>query len=200
MGIELLTPYTKVELATQKTGNRRQIGLFVGKFAPIHVAHLIIANQVRCELNLERVLFMPEYDDENGTILSLLARGLQGQTGFGIDLARLNNTSQTLLETMQELVANHPDTDFYFIAGSDMIGNLSQLENAAELAKIVQLVGVQRPKFRTGTSLPILWIDVPQMDVSSQNLRHMMQKGIEPKFLIPDPVLAFIKERGLYGL
>lgn len=200
MGIELLTPYTKVELAAQETGNRRQIGLFFGKFAPVHVAHLIIADRVRCELNLERVLFMPEHDDENGTILSLLARALQGNAGFGIDLTRLNKTSRTLFETLQELVANYPDTDFYFIAGSDVIGNLSQLENAAEIAKMVQLVGVQRPKFRTGTSLPILWIDVPQMDISSKNLRKMMQKGIEPKFLIPDAALEFIKERGLYGL
>lgn len=45
MGIELLTPYTKVELEPQKTGSRRQIGLFVGKFAPIHLAHLVIATR-----------------------------------------------------------------------------------------------------------------------------------------------------------
>ena len=98
------------------------------------------------------------------------------------------------------MIANNPETDFYLIAGSDEIGRLSQLENASELAQLVQLVGVQRPKFRTGTSLPILWVDVPQMDISSKNLRDMMRHGIEPKFLIPDAVLDVIKERGLYGL
>ncbi|GFH43379.1 putative nicotinate-nucleotide adenylyltransferase [Lactococcus hodotermopsidis] len=198
MGIELLTPYTKVELEPLKSGNRRQIGLFVGKFAPIHVAHLVIADQVRRELNLERVLFMPEYDDENATIVSMLVRALQGNSGFGIETTRLNS-AQPLSETLRTLSENNPDTDFYFIAGSDVIGGLSQLENAGELTKLVQLVGVQRPRFRTGTSLPIIWIDVPQMDVSSKNLRKMLQTGIEPKFLIPDVVLEFIKERGLYG-
>ena len=200
MGIELLTPYTKVELEPQKTGERRQIGLFVGKFAPIHLAHLVIADQVWRELNLERVLFMPEYDDENGTIISLLVRGLQGHPGFGIDMARLNRTRQPLIETLKTLIANNPETDFYLIAGSDEIGRLSQLDNASELAQLVQLVGVQRPKFRTGTSLPILWVDVPQMDISSKSLRNMMRHGIEPKFLMPDAVLDMIKERGLYGL
>ena len=125
MGIELLTPYTKVELDMQKTESRRQIGLFLGKFAPIHVAHLVIADQVRRELNLERVLFMPEYDDEAGTIISLLSRALKGNAGFGIDMSRLNNTSQTLVDTLQTLILAHTDTDFYFIAGSDMIASLS---------------------------------------------------------------------------
>ncbi|GFH40433.1 nicotinate-nucleotide adenylyltransferase [Pseudolactococcus insecticola] len=199
MGIELLTPYTKVELEIQKTRNRRQIGLFSGRFAPIHMAHLAIADQVAKELNLERVLFMPEFDDEEGTIVEMLARALHGQTGFGIETARLNSP-ETLFETLQTLVKSNPETDFYFIAGSDVIGGLSALENAAELVKLVQLVGVQRPRFRTGTSLPILWIDVPQMDLSSKALRDMMRRGNEPKFLVPDAVLDFIKERGLYGL
>lgn len=200
MGIELLTPYTKVELDTQKTEKRRQIGLFLGKFAPIHVAHLVITDQVRRELNLERVLFMPEYDDEAGTIISLLSRALKGNAGLGIDTARLNNTSQTLVETLQALTLAHKDTDFYFIAGSDMIASLSQHKDALAVADLVQLVGVQRPGFRTGTSLPILWVDVPQMAISSTGLRDMMHQGIEPKFLIPDDTLDFIKERGLYGL
>jgi nicotinate-nucleotide adenylyltransferase len=200
MGIELLTPYTKIELEPQQVGNRRQVGLFVGKFAPIHLAHLVIADQVLRELHLERILFMPEYDDDQGTIVSLLASGLQGHPAFGIDTTRLSQTSQPLIETIQTLLGNHPDTDFYLILGSDTIGGLSQLEDATTLAQLVQLVGVQRPRFRTGTSLPILWVDVPQMDISSKNLRAMMQQGIVPKFLIPDPVLDLIRERGLYGL
>lgn len=200
MGIELLTPYTKVELDTTQTKKRRQIGLFLGKFAPIHVAHLVIADQVRRELNLERILFMPEFDDKNGTIIGMLSRALKGHDGFGINMSRLNNHSQTLIETIQALTENHEDTDFYFIIGSDMIGYLSQHEDAQALAALVQLVGVQRPGFRTGTSLPILWVDVPQIAISSTGLRELMQQGVTPQFLIPDAVLEFIKERSLYGL
>ena len=200
MGIELLTPYTKVELDSQQTKKRKQIGLFLGKFAPIHVAHLVIADQVRRELNLERVLFMPEFDDKKGTIISLLSRALKGYDGFGIDRSRLNNRAQTLIETMRELTENHQDTDFYFIMGSDMVGYLSQHEDAVALAELVQLVGVQRPGFRTGTSLPILWVDVPQIAISSTGLREMMQQGITPQFLIPEAALEFIRERRLYGL
>jgi nicotinate-nucleotide adenylyltransferase len=121
-------PIRKLNLNLQKTGERRQIGLFVGKFAPIHLAHLVIADQVWRELNLERILFMPEYDDENGTIISLLVRALQGHPGFGIDMARLNRARQPLIDTLKTLIANNPETDFYLIAGSDEIGRLSQLE------------------------------------------------------------------------
>ena len=81
-----------------------------------------------------------------------------------------------------------------------MVGYLSQHEDAVALAELVQLVGVQRPGFRTGTSLPILWVDVPQIAISSTGLREMMHQGNTPQFLIPDAVLEFIKERSLYGL
>lgn len=200
MGIELLTPYTKVELEPEKTGSRRQIGLFVGKFAPIHLAHLVIADQVKREIRLDRVLFLPEYDDEKGTIMSLLVEALKGNSDFGIDTTLLNRQSEHLVKCIKNLTDQYPETDFYFIAGSDVIGQLSDLPNVSQLVELVQLVGVQRPKFRTGTSLPILWVDVPQMDISSKALRAMMRQGQTPKFLIPDAVLEAIKKRGLYGL
>ena len=62
MALELLTPFTKVELEEEKvTSNRKQIGLLGGNFNPVHNAHLTIADQVRQQLGLDEVLLMPEY-------------------------------------------------------------------------------------------------------------------------------------------
>lgn len=62
MAIELLTPFTKVELEVkEKDKNRKQIGILGGNFNPIHNAHLIVADQVRQQLGLDKVFLMPEY-------------------------------------------------------------------------------------------------------------------------------------------
>ena len=59
--LELLTPFTKVELRKAKDKNRKQIGI-LGNFNPVHNAHLVVADQVRQQLCLDKVLLMPEYE------------------------------------------------------------------------------------------------------------------------------------------
>lgn len=62
MAIELLTPFTKVELEVEKKEtNRKQVGILGGNFNPVHNAHLIVADQVRQQLQLDEVLLMPEF-------------------------------------------------------------------------------------------------------------------------------------------
>ena len=62
MAIELLTPFTKVELEPEiKEKKRKQVGILGGNFNPVHNAHLIVADQVRQQLGLDQVLLMPEY-------------------------------------------------------------------------------------------------------------------------------------------
>jgi len=63
MAIELLTPFTKVELEPEvKDKKRKQIGILGGNFNPVHNAHLVVADQVRQQLGLDQVLLMPEYE------------------------------------------------------------------------------------------------------------------------------------------
>ena len=47
---------------------------------------------------------------------------------------------------------------------------------------MVQFVGVQRPKYKAGTSYPVIWVDVPLMDISSSMIRHHFENGCRPKF------------------
>ncbi|MFX3797714.1 nicotinate-nucleotide adenylyltransferase, partial [Streptococcus suis] len=62
MAIELLTPFTKVELDFEnKETNRKQVGILGGNFNPVHNAHWIVADQVRQHLKLDQVLLMPEF-------------------------------------------------------------------------------------------------------------------------------------------
>ena len=57
---------------------------------------------------------------------------------------------------------------------------------------------VQRPKYKAGTSYPVIWVDVPLMDISSSAVRAYIKKDRTPNFMVPQSVLAYIKKAGLY--
>ncbi|WP_161979238.1 nicotinate-nucleotide adenylyltransferase [Streptococcus sp. S784/96/1] len=209
MAIELLTPFTKVELETEvKDKNRKQVGILGGNFNPVHNAHLIVADQVRQQLGLDAVYLMPEYEpphvDKKETIdekhrLNMLLLAINGMEGLDIETVEIERKGKSYTyDTMKQLTEANPDTDYYFIIGADMVEYLPKWHRIDELVELVQFVGVQRPKYKVGTSYPVIWVDVPLMDISSSNIRDFIQKGRTPNFMTPAPVLDYIKKAGLY--
>ena len=209
MAIELLTPFTKVELEPEiKNKKRKQGGILGGTFKPVHTAHLVVADQVRQQLGLDKVLLMPEYlpphVDAKGTIaehhrLKMLELAIEGIEGLEIETIELERKGISYTyDTMLLLNERDPDTDYYFIIGADMVDYLPKWHRIDELVEIVQFVGVQRPRYKAGTSYPVIWVDVPLMDISSSMVRDFVAKGRTPNFMLPKPVLDYIKKEGLY--
>ncbi|MGF0046851.1 nicotinate-nucleotide adenylyltransferase [Streptococcus hyointestinalis] len=209
MALELLTPFTKVELEEEKvTSNRKQIGLLGGNFNPVHNAHLTIADQVRQQLGLDEVLLMPEYQpphvDKKTTIsekhrLRMLELAVRDIEGLGIETIELERKGISYTyDTMKLLTEKNPDVDYYFIIGADMVAYLPKWHRISELIQMVQFVGVQRPKYKAGTSYPVIWVDVPLLDISSSLIRRQLEEGKKPNFLLPKAVLDYIEKEGLY--
>lgn len=209
MTIELLTPFTKVELEPEiKNPNRKQVGILGGNFNPVHNAHLVVADQVRQQLNLDEVLLMPEFTpphvDKKETIdelhrLNMLKMAIAGVDGLGLETIELERRGISYTyDTMKLLTEKNPDTDYYFIIGADMVDYLPKWYKIDELVDMIQFVGVQRPRYKAGTSYPIIWVDVPLMDISSSMVRDFIAKGRVPNYLLPHEVLDYIEENGLY--
>ncbi|MDB6209170.1 nicotinate-nucleotide adenylyltransferase [Streptococcus oralis] len=209
MAIELLTPFTKVELEPEiKEKKRKQVGILGGNFNPVHHAHLVVADQVRQQLGLDQVLLMPEYQpphvDKKKTIpehhrLKMLELAIEGIEGLAIETIELERKGISYsYDTMKILTEQHPDTDYYFIIGADMVDYLPKWYRIDELVDMVQFVGVQRPRYKAGTSYPVIWVDVPLMDISSSMVRDFLAQGRKPNFLLPQPVLDYIEKEGLY--
>ena len=209
MALELLTPFTKVELEEErKDKNRKQIGILGGNFNPVHNAHLLVADQVRQQLGLDEVLLMPEYKpphvDKKATIdekhrLKMLELAIKGIEGLAIETIELKRKGVSYTyDTMKDLIEQNPDVDYYFIIGADMVDYLPKWHKIDELIQMVQFVGVQRPKYKAGTSYPVILVVVPLMDISSSMIRDFIRKNRKPNFLLPKLVLDYIEKEGLY--
>ena len=209
MAIELLTPFTKVELEPEiKDKKRKQVGILGGNFNPVHNAHLVVADQVSQQLGLDKVLLMPEYEpphvDKKETIdeghrLKMLELAIDGIEGLEIETIELERKGISYTyDTMKLLNERDPDTYYYFIIGADMVDYLPKWYRIDELVEMVQFVGVQRPRYKAGTSYPVIWVDVPLMDISSSMVREFIAQGRTPNYMLPKPVLDYIKKEGLY--
>ncbi|MCZ8465439.1 nicotinate-nucleotide adenylyltransferase [Streptococcus uberis] len=209
MAIELLTPFTKVELEIkEKDKNRKQIGILGGNFNPIHNAHLIVADQVRQQLGLDKVFLMPEYlpphVDTKSTIdekhrLEMVKLAIDSVEGLDVETLELERKGVSYTyDTMKLLIEKNPEVDYYFIIGADMVDYLPKWHKIDELVKMVQFVGVQRPKYKAGTSYPLIWVDVPLMDISSSMIRQFIKSNRQPNYLLPKAVLEYINKEGLY--
>lgn len=201
---------TEVEpiIQVQTTQSRKQVGILGGNFNPVHNQHLLIADQVGTALNLEKVYLMPEYlpphVDEKDTIeaehrLNMLKLAIADNPLFDIEQAELQRKGKSYTyDTMKALIAQNPDTDYYFIIGGDMVEYLPKWYKIDELVEMVQFVGVKRPGYTIDTPYPIIWLDAPMMDLSSSLIRKKIAQGCSIRYLVPEAVRNYILEKGLY--
>lgn len=199
---------TIVKEEIQLFQKRKQVGLLGGNFNPVHVAHLAMAEQVYQQLGLDKVCFMPTYfpphKDEKQTIdsthrLAMLELALADNKHFEVEPIELIRKGKSYTyETMKALTQNNPDTDYYFIVGGDMVNYLPTWYKIDELLQMTRFVGTRRPHYGIETPYPIIWIDTPQMDVSSSLIREKISNNCSVRYLVPDSVINYIYEKGLY--
>ncbi|MDN6711484.1 MAG: nicotinate-nucleotide adenylyltransferase, partial [Tetragenococcus halophilus] len=131
--------------------------------------------------------------------LKMLELAIADNPLLDIEKSEINRQGKSYTyETMKILTEKYPDTDFYFILGGDMVEYLPKWYKVDELMQLVQFVGVKRPNYPTETSYPIIWIDVPDMNISSTDLRKKIAQGCSVNYLLPENVLHYIQEKGLY--
>lgn len=206
----LTQPVISVAMREQILGldRKKQVGIFGGTFNPVHNGHLIMAEQVGTQLGLEKVFFMPDnkppHRDPKRAIeakdrVEMLKRAIAGNPLFALELIEIRRGGVSYsYETMLALKKLHPDTDYYFIIGADMVNYLPKWSRIDELVKLVTFVGVKRPGYTPSSQYPVLWVDAPGIDISSTDIRHRVQTGQSLRYLVPDPVIDYIQQEELY--
>lgn len=185
----------------------KNIGILGGTFDPPHIGHLIIAEEVREQLSLEEIWFIPSYEPphkENAYSsvwhrLNMLDLSLESNPYFSINPVETKRQEASYtVDTMEELTKQHPDTHFYFIIGADMVEYLPHWKDINRILKLVTFVGVKRPNYELQTSYPVKEIEVPMLNISSTMLRSKTKEHKSIKYFLAEEVRRYIKEHNLY--
>lgn len=187
---------------------RKQVGILGGTFNPVHLAHLVMADQAGKNLGLDEVYLMPSYQpphvDEKKTIdashrLKMLELAIADNPFLKIETIELIRKGKSYTyDTMKALTQNNPETDYYFIIGGDMVEYLPKWHKIDELVTMVNFVGIQRTGYTTESPYPVIWVDIPEIDISSTKIRQKIQQGCSVRYLVPDKVIDYIQKEGLY--
>ena len=189
----------------------RRVGLFGGTFDPPHVGHLVTAVNVRHALDLDVVVLMvanvPWQKEGSRSItpaadrLAMVEAAVADVPGLEagrleIDLGGPSFTADTLVA----LAEREPGVELWTIVGDDAAAGLATWERHEEVVSRSNMVVVDRPGEAVELPGDVAWIhvEVPRLEVSSTDLRARFVDGRPLDYLVTDPVLHVIAERGLY--
>ena len=190
-----------------------RLGILGGTFNPIHIAHLLIAEQVGEACGLEKVLFVPArippHKDspdmapaEDRYRMTVLAT--ESNPRFEVSRIELDRSGRSFTkDTLQELLETYPDTELFYIIGSDAAAELSTWREPDLVLKLARLLVVKRPGYdltrleeRCGKNAET--VSVSELNVSSTEVRERIKKGLSIKQLVPEKVEQYIREKRLY--
>lgn len=190
----------------------KRIGILGGTFDPPHVGHVVAAAAALWELDLDQVLLMTANIpwQKVGTrsvtsapdrlaMVTLLAEGMANVQVSTLELDRGGDSYTS--DTVEELRALDPGAQVFVIVGSDVAAQLGTWKKTAALKANATIVVYDRPG-SAGASPPEGWsfrrIDVPQLAVSSTDIRLRRGEGRPIDGLVPPAVLRYITDRRLY--
>lgn len=190
----------------------QRIGLFGGTFDPPHVGHLVTAVNVRFALGLDLVLLMVANEpwQKVGTRpispaldrLAMVQAAVEGVEGLVAGRAEIDHGGPSYTaDTLALLQQEYPGATLFTIMGDDAASGFETWERHAEVARRSELVVVDRPGGAAVLPTGYHWhvVEVPRLEVSSSDLRERAASGRPLDFLVTEPVLQVIRDRGLYA-
>jgi nicotinate-nucleotide adenylyltransferase len=189
-----------------------RVGIFGGTFDPPHVGHVVAAVGARHDLRLDRVLVIPAgvpwQKAETRSIsapadrLAMVEATFGGVEGLEVSTVELDRAGESYTaDTLEQLAAAEPGAAWFLLVGSDIAPSLDTWKRPDDLRRLATVVIYERPGWR-GCTPPSGWawepVTVPQMEVSSTEIRARVRDGRPIDGLVTREVAALIDARGLY--
>jgi nicotinate-nucleotide adenylyltransferase len=189
---------------------RSRVAIFGGTFDPIHNAHLTVAQEALVQFGLSSVLFVVASNPPHksgATHASFQDRfrmvelACEGHAGFVPSRIEEHEEVSYTIHTIEKVKALWgPESLVYFLIGADAFAEITSWHRWSDVVREVPFIVVTRPghHYQSPPGATVYRLDTLAMPVSSSEIRAALAAGKEPPEL-PPPVMAYIRERGLYG-
>lgn len=187
-----------------------EVGLYFGSFNPIHIGHLIIANHILNEGNIEKLWFvvsplnpfksqdslMNEYER-----FHLLQKAIEGDYRLkALDIEFSLPRPSYTVHTLTYLKEKYQHHSFSIIMGSDSFQNLDKWKNPELIIDNHRIIVYKRPGFEVNNKLnaKVTIMDAPLLEISSTHIRELVKSGKSIKYLVPLGVEEEILASGFF--
>jgi nicotinate-nucleotide adenylyltransferase len=194
----------------------RRIGVMGGTFDPIHLGHLVAAEEARWQFGLDRVVFVPAgrpwqkpvgvTPPEDRYQMAVLATA--SNPAFTVSRLEIDHPGPTYtVDTLRRLRTEQADgTRLYFIIGADAILQLLTWKEPDQVLAQAEFIAATRPGFdldRLVSQVPgaadrIHRMEIPALAISASDIRARVARGAPIHYLVPDGVARYIHKHALY--
>jgi len=197
------------------------IGVLGGTFDPIHNGHILIAEEIRAQLKVDEVIFVPagqprlRLSDPVATAedrVQMVRLAIAGTLYFSISTIEVERAGPSYtVDTISELRGQLSTGDeLFFILGWDSLAEIPHWKEPQRMIEMCRLVAVPRPGYTppdiealetavSGLSQNVVLMDRPLIDISATDIRERVEQGFAISHLVPEPVDRYIREHGLYA-
>jgi len=184
-----------------------------GTFDPIHIGHLVCAEEARWQFGLDEVVFVPAGQPwqkrqvtpaEDRYLLTVLATA--SNPHFSVSRLEIDRRGPTYtLETLRALRGFHSTADLFFITGADAVLEIFGWKDPQELFDMAHFIAATRPGYdfaaleeRAEAHDGITPMSIPALAISSTDIRARVAGGHPIRYLVPEGVVSYVGKAGLY--
>lgn len=197
-----------------------RLGILGGTFNPLHLGHLICAQEAHLQLRLDRVILIPAAqsphkpfdEDDPGAEhrLALCRLAVANDERFEVSSMEVDRPGPSYtVDTLRELHFREPDSELYLIVGGDVAAGLPTWREPEQVLSLAQLAVATRrgtPRRSIDGALKDVsggeraaFFEMPTIEISSTDIRRRVQSREPIRYLVPEAVANYIDEHRLYG-
>jgi nicotinate-nucleotide adenylyltransferase len=190
-----------------------RLGVFGGSFDPVHLGHLLTADDVRRQLRLDRVLFIPAYrpPHKRGPLtpyrrrLTMARLAVDAQPGFELcPIEERRPGPSYTVDTLRALQLLYPGASLYLIVGSDQYRDVASWHRPDLLTDLARVVVMSRPGVEQPPLYPkhdaerVLFRSIIPVGISAAAIRARLAKGRSVRYMLPVRVARYVGRHRLY--
>jgi len=189
----------------------RRLGLVGGTFDPIHVGHLVTAEEALHQFALDEVVFVPTgrpWMKEHDVVASAEDRytmttiGIEPERRFRVSRLEVDRGGPTYtVDTLRALRDEVSGAELFFITGADAMLEIMRWKDPQTVFDLAHFIAATRPGYDVAAldAMPdVTVMRIPALAISSTDIRARVHEGRPIRFLVPEGVEAHIRAAGLY--
>ena len=188
-----------------------RLGVMGGTFDPIHVGHLVTAEEALHQFSLDQVVFVPTgqpWMKEHDVVASADDRyrmtelGIEAEPRFRVSRIEVDRGGPTYtIDTLRTLRDDEPGVELFFITGADAILEIMRWRDPEVVFDLAHFIAATRPGYDMeplAAHPDVSVMRIPALAISSTDIRERVREGSPIRFLVPQQVESYIRTAGLY--